>query len=87
MAEAVSERTNTKLQRSLGKGRTVKERSKAWEQVNKAAEEEREAEAAEARADEAWETDDEGGAADVLDEATPLSAAVPVVEDDGDLVL
>jgi hypothetical protein len=34
MAEAVAERTHTKLQRSLGRSRVVNDRRKAWDEIN-----------------------------------------------------
>ncbi|KPM40802.1 hypothetical protein AK830_g5769 [Neonectria ditissima] len=38
MAEAILERTSRKVEKSVGRGRNVKERSKAWDAINKAAE-------------------------------------------------
>lgn len=40
MAEAILERTSRKVEKSVGRGRNVKERSKAWDAINKAAEDE-----------------------------------------------
>ncbi|KAI5461729.1 Alb1-domain-containing protein [Mariannaea sp. PMI_226] len=37
MAEAVIERTRSKVEKSMGRGRVVKERSKTWEDINKKA--------------------------------------------------
>lgn len=90
MAEAIAERTSTKLQRSLGRERTVKDRSKAWEQINRLAEEQDELERKAAEGEQ-WETeeemDDDGDV--VVEEASP-SAPVPVSamkDDDNDIIL
>lgn len=62
MAEAVVERTSKKVQRSLGRGRTVQYRRKGWDEINKNAEMpgERAEEGSDAKAeDKDWETDEE----------------------------
>lgn len=41
MAEAVLERTSTKVERSKGRGRSIQQRAKAWEDINRVAEEEK----------------------------------------------
>lgn len=79
MAEAISERTSRKVQKSLESGRNVKERAAAWEKINKVAEAEVEGpvEEAEEEGEEkegGWETDDDmaGAAEDTLTAPPPL---------------
>jgi hypothetical protein len=94
MAEAVTERTGEKIKRSIGRERNVKERAKAWDAVNKAAE----AEAAEAKQIEGdeedeededkksgWETDEE--VADAAPEAKTATQPATDIDDDGDEIL
>lgn len=38
MAEAVAERTGRKVEKSKGRGRSVQDRSKGWEEINKVTE-------------------------------------------------
>lgn len=79
MAEAVIERTREKLEKSMGRERNVKDRRKAWEDINKAAVtvenggEEKMVEDKEA----GWETDEEMGAAPVDALTAPVVASVP----------
>ncbi|KAF7559471.1 hypothetical protein G7046_g4682 [Stylonectria norvegica] len=83
MAEAILERTSKKIQRSAGHEKTIKERSKAWESINKIVEGEirdvREAHAGddgeEEEAAEGWETDEEMKGAD----ETTLTASAPLL--------
>lgn len=101
MAEAVVERTGKKVERSLGRERTGKERRKAWDAVNKAAE------AEEAAADDAgsgeeiddgekgWVTDEDMDAAPVVAGDLPAADApskstqdaIPAADADGDEIL
>lgn len=79
MAEAITERTSRKVEKSLGRGRNVKERSRAWEQINKVAEAEVEAQVEEKEGEEkegGWETDDDmaGAAEDTLTAPPPLQS-------------
>ncbi|CEI42026.1 hypothetical protein FVEN_g11789 [Fusarium venenatum] len=98
MAAAVAERTQNKIEKSKGRGRTVQFRAKNWEEINKAAEEaERAAEEAEKAAEEAEESGDEeqpkksGIELDEKMDGAPVtedSAPAPVqADEDGDEIL
>lgn len=91
MAEAVVERTRSKVEKSVGRSRVVKERSKTWEDINKKAaagfavlqdeggegEEVVEEESKEGEA--GWETDEDMGAADekMPGVSAPVEAPAP----------
>ncbi|KAF5243136.1 hypothetical protein FANTH_8328 [Fusarium anthophilum] len=96
MAAAVVERTKNKVEKSKGRGRNIQQRSKNWDEINRAAEEADSAESAES------DTEVKGrGVAmdedmDVADEETltgPVAevttpAAVPLpADEDGDEIL
>lgn len=93
MAEAVVERTSKKVQRSLGKEKLVKDRSRAWEKINKDAEEQDEEESGDEKAADkadAWETDEEMDkeeAAVAEEMAAPVAAVSAPVDDDDDVIL
>lgn len=57
MAEAIAERTGQKVEKSKGRGRSVQERAKGWEEINKQAEIEEESDEEEQQP-EAGEKDD-----------------------------
>ncbi|KAM0549801.1 hypothetical protein ACHAPJ_009240 [Fusarium lateritium] len=98
MAAAVVERTKSKVEKSKGRGRNVQQRSKNWDDINKAAEE---AEGAQESGDEevkkserGWEMDENMDGADEetltapVADVTPAPAAVPLpADDDGDEIL
>lgn len=102
MAEAISERTSRKVQKSLESGRNVKERARAWEQINKVAEEEVEGPVEEEVEGEekegGWETDDDmaGAVEDTLTAPPPLQSMhagpepaqipLPPVDDDDEIL-
>ncbi|CAM1507833.1 Fc.00g046810.m01.CDS01 [Cosmosporella sp. VM-42] len=94
MAEAVIERTSVKYQKSLGRGRVVKERSKDWDAINKNAVVEDKGGKGEVVED-GWETDEEmdGAPEGVL--AVPATVAVapeaaevplPTMDDDEEIL-
>ena len=96
MAEAVIERTGQKVKRSVGHQRVIKERSKAWDKVNKdvdevavgapGADEDDEGDA-KGGDDKAWETDEEmDGDADAAasKKDLPTTAAAPKTTDSDD---
>ena len=103
MAEAVIERTSKKVERSLGRGRTVKERAKNWDEVNKAAaDQEIAADEAGARdsgeggegegegdgAENGWETDEDmEPAQDRTNPAATQPAGMPPRDGDDDEIL
>lgn len=58
MAEAVLERTMHKVEKSKGRGRSVQDRAKAWDLINKRAEEEEKAARGEGDSDEGAGEDD-----------------------------
>lgn len=60
MAEAVLERTSVKVEKSKGRGRSVQDRAKAWDLINKRAAEEEQREQEEEEQDkDGWETDED----------------------------
>ncbi|KAH7008775.1 Alb1-domain-containing protein [Ilyonectria destructans] len=95
MAEAIIERTYHKVEKSIDRGRSVKQRSKAWEDINKIAEaeEQREKELKEAEGGDGWETDEDMGGANGDAVTAPAvaapvpAAAVPLPMDDDDEIL
>jgi hypothetical protein len=92
MAEAVLERTSTKVEKSKGRGRAVQDRAKAWELINKkAAEEEQREKEEEDEKKEGWETDEDmdapeakGAEANKGPDDDQLAGAdyIPIDEDD-----
>ena len=99
MAEAVLERTSRKVRISEGKIKTVKDRSKAWDAINRFAvvgdEGGDDAETEEADGDGgAWETDEDmdgdadvGGEADVQNGRIDDPTSVVQGDEDGDVIL
>ncbi|KAM0421548.1 hypothetical protein ACHAPT_010722 [Fusarium lateritium] len=78
MAEAVIERTRSKVERSKGKGRNIHLRSKAWEEINKVAA------AEEAVGDEDDQTKKQGQAVELdedMDGADHEALTAPVIPD------
>jgi hypothetical protein len=93
MAEAVIERTGQKVKRSVGHQRVIKERSKAWDKVNKDVDvdapgaDDDDEEDAKSGDDKAWETDEEmDGDADAAASKKDVSttAAAPKTTDSDD---
>lgn len=90
MAEAVLERTSLKLEKSLGRGKNVQDRAKAWELINKRAAEEEQKAQEEGRKD-GWETDEEADApeegkdsesmADAVDDQLAGAEYIPIDDD------
>ncbi|KAH6892986.1 Alb1-domain-containing protein [Thelonectria olida] len=81
MAEAVIERTSLKVEKSLGRERVVKERSKTWEDVNKKAGFavlQDEGGQDEKQEDEGWETDEDMGGAGEKTLSAPAPVEAPV---------
>ncbi|KAF7536931.1 hypothetical protein G7Z17_g12952 [Cylindrodendrum hubeiense] len=97
MAEAIIERTHKKVEGSIDRGRSVKQRSKAWEDINKIAEAEelrlKELQMKkEAEGGDGWETDEDmatatGETVTAPAVAAPAPAAVPLPMDDDDEIL
>ncbi|KAH7160324.1 Alb1-domain-containing protein [Dactylonectria estremocensis] len=97
MAEAIIERTYRKVEKSIDRGRGVKQRAKTWEDINKIAEaeEQREKELATKEADggDGRETDEDMGGANKQTLTAPVVAAptpadvVPLPMDDDDEIL
>jgi hypothetical protein len=93
MAAAVVERTKSKVEKSKGRGRNIQQRSKNWDEINKAAEEADGAESAESDAEVKGRGVDMDEDMDVADEALPSAevttpAAVPLpADEDGDEIL
>lgn len=94
MAEAVGERTKEKVEKSRGRGRSVKERSRKWEDINKAAGFEVLAEGGEGEK-EGWETDEDMGGAeetvvapmqDVVAAVEPAQVPLPPIDDDDEIL-
>ncbi|KAM0340853.1 hypothetical protein ACHAPU_010269 [Fusarium lateritium] len=89
MAEAIAERTKSKVEKSKGRGKNVQQRAKNWDDINKAAEED---EAAQGSGDDevkqterGWKMDEEMNEA----ETTPADKAdvAPPADEDGDEIL
>ncbi|KAI1020166.1 hypothetical protein LB503_006144 [Fusarium chuoi] len=88
MAAAVVERTKNKVEKSKGRGRNIQQRSKNWDEINRAAEEAEGAESdAEVKGREVAMDED----MDVADETSTdvtVPAAVPLpADEDGDEIL
>ncbi|KAK7420199.1 hypothetical protein QQX98_002852 [Neonectria punicea] len=91
MAEAILERTSRKVEKSVGRGRNVKERSKAWDAINKAAEVEAQEKLAEEGEDGGAATDEEmdGASKKTIHRSAPTEPMVlpPLPQDiDDDLL-
>ena len=94
MAEAVLERTSKKLEKSLGRGKNVKERAKAWDEINKVAV--TELVAGEEKKDDkeaGWETDEDmgGDAEGATAEAPaivpePAQVPLPTMDEDEEIL-
>ncbi|KAL2681262.1 hypothetical protein Neosp_008870 [[Neocosmospora] mangrovei] len=90
MAEAVIERTKSKVEKSKGRGRNIQLRSKAWEEINKVAATEGEVEDEEVeKRNGGVELDEDMGGADeetltapVVPDAAPAAVPLPVDDDD-----
>ncbi|KAH7136434.1 Alb1-domain-containing protein [Dactylonectria macrodidyma] len=97
MAEAVIERTYRKTEKSIDRSRGVKQRAKAWEDINKIAEAEEQRDKQLAMKDDeggdGWETDEDMGGASKDTLTAPAVAApapaetVPLPMDDDDEIL
>ncbi|KAF4470673.1 hypothetical protein FALBO_2416 [Fusarium albosuccineum] len=103
MAEAVSERTKSKVEKSIGRGKNVQQRSKAWDDINKAAEIKGQDDSeTEVKGAQEWDADEDMEVADdqtiipapvtTIDESTEAmvaaAAAQPLpADDDGDEIL
>ncbi|KAF5558393.1 hypothetical protein FMEXI_367 [Fusarium mexicanum] len=90
MAAAVVERTKNKVEKSKGRGRNIQQRSKNWDEINRAAEE---AEGAESDTEVKGRGVDMDEDMDVADEAlqsaevtTPAAVPLPA-DEDGDEIL
>ncbi|KAJ4313536.1 hypothetical protein N0V84_009354 [Fusarium piperis] len=91
MAEAVIERTKSKVERSKGRGRSIQLRSKAWDEINRVAaaegavegddEVEKRTEAVELDQD-MEVADDETLTPPVIPDAVPAAVPLPVDDDD-----
>ncbi|KAF5562613.1 hypothetical protein FPHYL_5597 [Fusarium phyllophilum] len=90
MAAAVVERTKNKVEKSKGRGRNIQQRSKNWDEINRAAEE---AEDAESDAEVKGRGVDMDEDMDVAEETAPVAEAntpaeVPLpADEDGDEIL
>ncbi|RSL39189.1 hypothetical protein CEP53_014243 [Fusarium sp. AF-6] len=90
MAEAVIERTRTKVEKSKGRGKSIQLRSKAWEEINRVAAEEGVEEDGEVEKKSGGvELDEDMGGADeetltapVVPDAAPAAVPLPVDDDD-----
>lgn len=91
MAEAVTERTKSKVERSKGRGRNIQLRSKAWDEINRVAATEGAVEGGEEveKRNEAVELDEDMDGADdetltapVIPDAAPAAVPLPVDDDD-----
>lgn len=92
MAAAVVERTKNKVEKSKGRGRNIQQRSKNWDEINRAAEEAEGAESAESDAEVNGRRVDMDEDMDVADETLSAEvtapAAVPLpADEDGDEIL
>ncbi|KAF4336460.1 hypothetical protein FBEOM_9668 [Fusarium beomiforme] len=93
MAAAVVERTKNKVEKSKGRGRNIQQRSKNWDEINKAAEAFEGVESEEEVKERGFEMDEDmdGAGEDTL--TAPVAevtapAAVPLpTDDDGDEIL
>ncbi|KAF4435326.1 hypothetical protein FACUT_7237 [Fusarium acutatum] len=95
MAAAVVERTKNKVEKSKGRGRNIQQRSKNWDEINRAAEEAEGAESAESDTemkgrgvdmDEDMDVADEETTAPVAETNTPAAVPLPA-DEDGDEIL
>ncbi|RTE69881.1 hypothetical protein BHE90_015725 [Fusarium euwallaceae] len=89
MAEAVIERTRSKVEKSKGRGRSIQLRSKAWEEINRVAAEEGVEEDEVEKRNGGVELDEDMGGADeetltalVVPDAAPAAVPLPVDDDD-----
>ncbi|RSL64759.1 hypothetical protein CEP54_004548 [Fusarium duplospermum] len=89
MAEAVIERTKSKVEKSKGRGRSIQLRSKAWEEINRVAAEEGVEEDEVEKRNGGVELDEDMGGADeetltapVVPDAAPAAVPLPVDDDD-----
>jgi hypothetical protein len=98
MAEAIAERTRTKVEKSKGRGKNIQQRSKNWDDINKAAEEDEEAQESGdeevKKTERGWEMDEEMNGADEETLTAPTTDvktapdAVPLpADEDGDEIL
>ncbi|KIL95534.1 hypothetical protein FAVG1_00271 [Fusarium avenaceum] len=94
MAEAIAERTKTKVEKSKGRGKNIQQRSKTWDDINKAAEEDEEVQESDEeevkKTEHKWEMDEEMNGADetpTTDVKTAPDAAPLPADEDGDEIL
>jgi hypothetical protein len=96
MAEAIAERTKTKVEKSKGRGKNIQQRSKNWDDINKAAEEDEEVQESDddeevKKTEHKWEMDEEMNGADETTPTTdvkPAPDAAPLpADEDGDEIL
>ncbi|WZH42972.1 Alb1-domain-containing protein [Fusarium acuminatum] len=96
MAEAIAERTKTKVEKSKGRGKNIQQRSKNWDDINKAAEEDEEVQESDGdeevkKTEHKWEMDEEMNGADETTPTTdvkPAPDAAPLpADEDGDEIL
>lgn len=87
MAEAITERTGKKIERSISRGRNVSRRAKGWDEINKEAEASGvklvDVEGAEPEGDKDWETDEDMAADAPAAPATAGAEAEKPVDDNG----
>lgn len=86
MAAAVVERTKNKVEKSKGRGRNIQQRSKNWDEINRAAEEAEGAESAESDAEVKGRGVDMDEDMDVAEVAAPAAVPLPA-DEDGDEIL
>lgn len=91
MAEAIAERTGRKVEKSKGRGRSVQDRSRGWDEINKVAEqreEEDDDEQQPAGDDKDDETDEDMGAEDgvAAPAEKPADEGYIAVDDDEEIL-
>ncbi|KAF9771557.1 hypothetical protein IL306_010820 [Fusarium sp. DS 682] len=92
MAAAIMERTKNKVEKSKGRGRNIQQRSKNWDEINRAAEEAEGVESDEEVKEQGFDMDEDmdGANEETLTAPTEVTApaAVPLpADDDGDEIL
>ncbi|KAH7243679.1 Alb1-domain-containing protein [Fusarium redolens] len=93
MAAAIVERTKNKVEKSKGRGRNIQQRSKNWDEINRAAEEAEGAESDEEVKQRGVDVDEDMDVAEEETSTAPVAevttpAAVPLpADDDGDEIL